>query len=124
VKNHIDGTVFRLDHTSDLRAEWNHTATFPALSFVLASKEDTRFTYHVSSRAVLAFENGNRDRGGNVYIYWGARSNDMWAKQVVLKVGDASSGSLLGVGAFRNGQGKALLICLTEGDLILIHDVI
>ena len=124
VKNHIDGTMFHISDTvSGEAAAWNHTATFSALGFVLASKQDTRFTYHFSSKAVLAFENGSGNRGGNVYIYGIASKNTVWAKQVILKVGDASSGSLLGVGALKNDRGDAVLLCLTEGHLVLIHNI-
>lgn len=127
IKNSIDGVVFSLQTTSIPPAPvpiWTHTSTFPALAFVLASKQDTRFTYHISSKAVLAFDNGTRDHGGNVYVY---RSNiaqkvgeEKWAKQIVLKVADGLSGSLLGVGALKTSNGEHVLLCLCEGELVVI----
>ncbi|KAG2037813.1 hypothetical protein BDR03DRAFT_992416 [Suillus americanus] len=124
VKNGIDGTLFALDEAQavDSLPTWTHSATFSALAFVLASKQDTRFTYHVSSKAVLAFENGSRDRGGNVYIYRGGRPGQIWAKQSVLKVGDGSAGSLLGVGTFKTAQGHTI-VCLCENELVVMHNI-
>ncbi|KAF8160189.1 hypothetical protein BJ912DRAFT_865826, partial [Pholiota molesta] len=107
---------------------WNHTSTYHALSFVLASKQDTRFTYHIPSRGVLAFEGGSaRDRGANVYLYRPpAKIQDKWSKQSVLQVDDGSGGALLGVGCvkFRGGkEGNVVVVCLTEGDLVLIRGI-
>ena len=128
VKNSLDGVVFSFP-LGFPTPTWTHTSTFPALAFVLASKQDTRFTHHVPSKAVLAFENGTRDRGGNVYIYRsntgrrreGGRDAEKWAKQAVLKVGDGSGGSLLGVGALKMGNGGHVLLCLCEGELVVIN---
>ncbi|KAG0693180.1 hypothetical protein DFH29DRAFT_816611 [Suillus ampliporus] len=124
VKNGIDGTLFTLDEAQTVGSlpTWTHGATFSALAFVLASKRDTRFTYHVSSKAVLAFENGSKDRGGNVYIYRGGRPGQIWAKQSVLKVGDGSAGSLLGVGMLETAQGHTI-VCLCENELVVMHNI-
>lgn len=122
VKNNLDGPVFTL---SDAKPPtWTHTSTFHALAFVLASKQDTRFTYHVPSKAVFTFENGTRYRGGNVYIYRAALHNEKWPKQNVLQVGDGMGGSLLGVGALVSTVGKTVILCLTEGQLVLIRDIL
>lgn len=123
VKNSLDGVAFSLAPLDNLPV-WKHDSTFSALAFVLATKQDTRFTYHVPSRAVFAFENGTHDRGGNVYIYRIAPTSEKWAKQVVLKVGDGSAGSLLGVGALEMSAGKYVLLCLCERELVVIHDII
>ena len=122
VKNGVDGVVFSLlSDSPSVPPTWTHTSTFSALAFVLASKQDTRFTYHMPSKAVLAFENGTKDRGGNVYIYRGSvRPGEKWAKQVVLKVGDGEGGSLLGVGAVRTSKGGYVLLCLCEAELVII----
>ena len=123
VKNNLDGTVHSLiSDAPDLTTppKWTHTSTFPALAFVLASKQDTRFTYHIPGIAVFAFEGGVRDRGGNVYIYQTAPVKEKYAKQAILKVDDGYGGSLLGVGALECRQGATVLVCLTEGELILI----
>jgi len=83
----------------------------------LASKRDTRFTYHLPN-AVLAFEGGIQDRGGNVYVYRATSAKERWAKQAILKIG----GPLLGVAALSVGT-ETLLICLTEEDLVLVQNV-
>lgn len=123
IKHGLDGTVFTLTPTENA-ATWTHNMTFSALAFVLASKQDTRFTYHVPMKAVFAFENGMKDRGGNVYIYRSAAISDIWAKQSVLKVGDGASGSLLGVGALRIDADRHALLCLCEGELVIICNVL
>lgn len=47
IKAGIDGPLFSgpILPQADI---WTHVSTFPALAFVLASKRDTRFTFHVS----------------------------------------------------------------------------
>ncbi|KAJ6512255.1 hypothetical protein C8R47DRAFT_691375 [Mycena vitilis] len=122
LKNGIDGNVFSLQSapSPDHPPEWVHTSTFSALSFVLASKTDTRFTYHMPSTAVFAFDNGLRNHGGNVYIYRSAPPSEKWAKQAVLRVGQ--EGSLLGVGAVRSGM-DTILLCLTEQELIVLSNL-
>jgi hypothetical protein len=122
VKNGLDGTVFVLESASSPEepAKWTHSSTFSVLSFVLASKTDTRFTYHIPSKAVFAFDNGTRDRSGNVYIYRAAPPSEKWAKQAVLGVGH--EGSLLGVGAVQKDN-ETILLCLTERELVLISNI-
>ncbi|KAI0354943.1 hypothetical protein OH77DRAFT_1590313 [Trametes cingulata] len=124
-KNGLDGVVYTLQEGSSLEdaPQWKHTATYSALAFVLASKRDTRFVHHVSWKAVFAFESGTQDLGGNVYIYRGAGSKEIWAKQTVLKVGGGSAGALLGVGLMK-AQGKVVVLCLCEGELVVLHDVL
>ncbi|PSR74811.1 hypothetical protein PHLCEN_2v9525 [Hermanssonia centrifuga] len=100
VKRGLDGVVYTLGSggSAEDPPTWTHTSTFCVLSFVLASKRDTRFVHHVSDKAVLAFESGARGLGGNVYIYRNtAQKGDNWAKQAILKVSDGSGGVLLGV---------------------------
>lgn len=126
VKHGMDGLVFDVDVTpDDGPVEWTHTSTFCVLSFVLASKRDTRFVHHVSSQAVLAFESGARGMGSNIYIYRSAaRRGDKWAKQAVLKVGDGSGGPLLGVGMIHTSNGKPILLCLCERELVAIQSIL
>jgi hypothetical protein len=123
VKTNLDGAVYSLISGAPNFTgppKWTHVSTFSALSFVLASKRDTRFTYHIPGNAVFAFEGGIRDRGGNVYIYRAAPVMEKWAKQAILKVDDGCGGSLLGVGLMKFDQGTTVLACLTEGELVLI----
>ncbi|KAF8964365.1 hypothetical protein BDZ97DRAFT_1757956 [Flammula alnicola] len=126
LKQDLDGPVFSFDPTHP--SAWKHTSTYSALAFVLASKQDTRFTYHLPTRGVLAFEGGSaRDRGANVYIYRPVvNAKDTWSKQSVLQVDDGSGGALLGVGCVKVRGGKdeeVLVVCLTEGDLVLIRGI-
>ncbi|PCH40088.1 hypothetical protein WOLCODRAFT_116605 [Wolfiporia cocos MD-104 SS10] len=125
LRNGIDGVLYELNtaRIPEDAPAWTHSATYSALSFVLASKRDARFTYHVSSKAVLAFESGSWDLGGNVYIYRGAPPKEKWAKQAVLKVGGGSAGSLLGVGAVQLFS-KTIMICLCEQELVVLRDVV
>ncbi|KAJ3509421.1 hypothetical protein NLJ89_g5229 [Agrocybe chaxingu] len=115
LKNDLDGPVFSLSlpSTPSMQPFWKHTSTYSALAFVLASKQDTRFIYHLPGRGALAFEGGSlRDRGANVYVYRPQQAKDIWAKQSVLQVDDGSSGALLGIGCVKVQGGK-------EGDVVL-----
>lgn len=127
VRNGLDGVVYELStaDSPEQKPVWRHVSTYSALAFVLASKRDTRFTFHVSSQAVLAFESGSRDLGGNVYIYRGAPAKEKWAKQAVLKVGGGAAGSLLGIGLVKAGpNAEPIILCLCEGELILLRNVL
>ncbi|KAF7314257.1 CS domain-containing protein [Mycena kentingensis (nom. inval.)] len=122
VKNGLDGTVFALQPASDPEEGpiWTHTSTYSALAFVLASKTDTRFTYHVPGKAALGFENGQRGRAGNAYIYRAAPVSTKWAKQTVLRVGE--EGSLLGVAAVQTPT-QTLLVGLTEKEFVVLRNI-
>ncbi|KAF7299029.1 CS domain-containing protein [Mycena indigotica] len=122
LKNGVDGTVFALEpaESLDQPPQWRHTSTYSALAFVLASKTDTRFTYHVPSKAVLAFEHGQRGRAGNVYIYQAAATKEIWAKQSVFRVGE--EGSLLGITAVQTAS-HFVLIGLTEKELVVLYNI-
>jgi hypothetical protein len=93
------------------------------MAFVLASKRDTRFTYHVPSKAVLAFEGGGAEYGANLYIYRDAKPKSNLAKQAILKLTGNVSGSLLGVGAIRN-DGETTILCLCEKELLILRNVL
>ncbi|EMD39962.1 hypothetical protein CERSUDRAFT_103862 [Gelatoporia subvermispora B] len=126
VKNGLDGLVYSLEaaQTPENPPKWVHSSTFSALSFVLASKRDTRFTHHFGSEAVLAFDSGSRETGGNVFIYRGTGPREKWAKQAVLTVGGGTAGSLLGVGLMRLANGKVVILCLCEGELNVLRAVV
>jgi hypothetical protein len=120
LKHDLDGTVFSFKTTTLV---WEHTSTYSALAFVLASKRDTRFTYHLPSRGVLAFEGGSlRDRGANLYVYRPSTKKERWAKQSVIQVDDGSGGAVLGVGCVNVNSGEeTVVVCLTERELVLIR---
>ena len=125
VKNGLDGTrhVLSDDPANGGAPGWKHENTFSALAFVLASKRDTRFTYHASDM-IFAFENGTQDRGSNVYIYRSSSPKELWAKQSVLTVGQGDGGSLLGIGAFiSDSETGNTIICLCENELVILRNV-
>ena len=122
VKHTIDGLSFALSDEDETPA-WTHSSTFSALAFVLASKRDTRFTYHVPSKAVLAFESGGIEYGGNLYIYRGATPKSNLAKQAILKLTGSTSGSLLGVGTIRNDE-ESIILCLCEKELLILRNML
>lgn len=125
VKNGLDGTrhVLSDDPADGGSPAWKHENTFSALAFVLASKRDTRFTYHASD-TIFAFENGTQDRGGNVYVYRSSSPKELWARQSVLTVGQGDGGSLLGIGAFTSGNETGnTIICLCENELVILRNV-
>jgi hypothetical protein len=125
VKHTIDGLLFVLsdEDTTSGTPVWTHSSTFSALAFVLASKRDTRFTYHVPSKAVLAFEGGGPEYGGNLYIYRDTKPKSHSAKQAILKLTGSTSGSLLGVGAIRDGE-QVIILCLCERELLVLRNVL
>jgi hypothetical protein len=130
-KSDIDGLFYTLTpkKSSDGGDEstWTHASTFPALSFVLASKQDVRYTQHVSNRLVLAFESGSRGLGFNIYIYQATPTRSaQWAKQSVIRVGDSATGPLLGVGALTldvEGGKKVVILCLCENEAVVVQDI-
>ncbi|RPD62409.1 hypothetical protein L226DRAFT_504266 [Lentinus tigrinus ALCF2SS1-7] len=121
-KHGVDGVTYTLQEGPGSEPKWEHTSTYSALAFVLASKRDTRFVHHVSSKAVFAFESGAQDLGGNVYVYRCAGPKENWAKQAILKIGGGEAGSLLGVGLVM-AQDKVVILCLCEGELVVLHDM-
>jgi hypothetical protein len=125
VKHTIDGLSFVLseEDAANETPVWTHSSTFSALAFVLASKRDTRFTYHVPSKAVLAFESGGIEYGGNLYIYRGAKPKSNLAKQAILKLTGNTSGSLLGVGVIRKDE-ESITLCLCEKELLILRNVL
>ncbi|KAL1741419.1 hypothetical protein HDZ31DRAFT_45492 [Schizophyllum fasciatum] len=123
IKNALDGAEFALAYDGDA-PRWSHVGTFSALSFVLASKQDTRFAYHIPGRAAMAFESGTRDRGSNVYLYRAAPDRAVWSKQAILKVAEGGSGSLLGVGLVHTARHGAVILCLTERELVLLKNIL
>ncbi|KAI5122789.1 hypothetical protein M0805_000133 [Coniferiporia weirii] len=125
MRSDIDGLLFALPPpvAAASPGKWDHVSTYPALAFVLASKRDTRFRFHISSEIELAFESGTGFGGGNVYIYRGAKDKAVWAKQAILKVSGGSMGALLGVGAVKRADGGLVLLCLCEKEMVVVRDL-
>ena len=125
VKHTIDGLSFALsdEDAANETPVWTHSSTFSALAFVLASKRDTRFTYHVPSKDVLAFESGGIEYGGNLYIYRGAKPKSNLAKQAIIKLTGSTTGSLLGVVAIRKDE-ESIILCLCEKELLILRNML
>lgn len=124
VKSDIDGLLYEQPNPLSPTLTWTHSATFPALSFVLASKQDLRFTFHASTEMALAFESGTGPGGGNLYIYYRPLNKDNWAKQSILRVSGAEKGALLGVGLLKTQTQEKVLVCLTEREIVLVKNVL
>ncbi|KAG9120405.1 hypothetical protein FRC07_004118 [Ceratobasidium sp. 392] len=118
VRRDIDGLLFN----SQPGTSWTHVSTFSALSFVLASKRDTRFVMHHMDRVVLAFESGSTHGTGNVYIYRGQQSKSQWGQQSILSIASQTTGSLLGVAAIQpKTNGEIIICCLCEYQLVIVR---
>jgi len=133
IKKGVDGLLFDCNDTptgiTNSHPPWKHEATFSALAFVLASKRDTRFTFHLHSKAVVALDSGAASPigGGNAYIYHTTeRGEDKWAKQAVLKVGGGTAGALLGVVGIPENKrlGQTKIVCLCERELVVIQGIV
>ncbi|KZO96947.1 hypothetical protein CALVIDRAFT_105308 [Calocera viscosa TUFC12733] len=129
VKHTLDGLVFTPPTNGspeEANYAWTHTATYPALAFVLASKRDVKFTFHHGPDLTLAFEGGTGKGlsiGGNVYMYKGAGGRST-AGQAVLRVSGGEEGPLMGVQLARLEGGKEALVCLCEKGLVVVRDVL
>ena len=133
IKKGVDGLLFNCNvpptGITSFPPPWKHEATFSALAFVLASKRDTRFTFHSQAKVVVALEGGTASPavGGNAFIYRGIEiMEDKWAKQAVLKVGGGNAGALLGVAELpkNKGRGQAKVVCLCEKELIVVQGIV
>ncbi|KAF8606966.1 hypothetical protein BDV93DRAFT_488925 [Ceratobasidium sp. AG-I] len=126
VRRDIDGLLFEAQRTTPESSPWTHVSTFSALSFVLASKRDTRFVMHYNNRVVLAFESGSTHGTGNVYIYRaGEQVKSQWAQQSILSVASQSTGSLLGVGAIASKGDRSIVVCcLCEHQFVVLKEII
>ncbi|BGP15480.1 hypothetical protein JCM10213_005747 [Rhodosporidiobolus nylandii] len=137
IKHDVDALLFSPPSPSSASPfGWQHTATLPALAFVLATKRDTRFVYHLRSPfsssssistagAVLAFDApallpgpapSGRGGGGNLFVYvappTGSREKN--GKSMVVRVGGAGSGALLGAAAVEIEGGEKVVLALCE----------
>ena len=120
IKRGIDGPLFEGPVVPSVEP-WEHTATFPALGFVLASKRDVRYAFHLGDAAIVALESGGKDTNPNMYIYYAAKGEPK-AKQSVVRLGrDGSAGSLVGAAMVETQKGP-VLVGLRERELVLVHD--
>ncbi|CAE7233663.1 unnamed protein product [Rhizoctonia solani] len=116
VRRDIDGLFFTRSAST-----WEHTSTYSALSFVLASKRDTRFVLHHQDKMVLAFESGSTHGTGNVYVYRGhGTAKAQFSEQSVLGVAGKETGALLGVVMI----GEGVFCCLCERRLVVLKGIV
>jgi hypothetical protein len=126
IRRDIDGLLFELQPRTPEPSAWTHTSTFSALSFVLASKRDTRFVVHYQDRMVLAFESGSTHGTGNVYIYRGqSKAKTQWSYQSILTVASQATGALLGIALVQSGPDDSPVICcLCERQLVVLQNFV
>jgi hypothetical protein len=136
VKAHVDGNLYT-PPTERAKITWKHAGNNPAISFVLASKRDTQYVYHMTDAAnhgatIFAFESKQAfGLGGNLYIYWTPvhergspvgnvqKSRATEAKQTVVKFGDSmETGQLMGVKLVLLGNGHRCIVGLTEKSIV------
>ncbi|CAE6489061.1 unnamed protein product [Rhizoctonia solani] len=116
IRRDIDGLLF-----TRAASTWEHASTYSALSFVLASKRDTRFVLHYKNNMVLAFESGSTHGTGNVYVYRGhGATKAQFSEQSVLGVADKEGGALLGVVMLEEG----VFCCLCERRLVILKGTV
>ncbi|KAJ1303213.1 hypothetical protein OPQ81_011412 [Rhizoctonia solani] len=116
VRRDIDGLLFTRSSSN-----WEHISTYSALSFVLASKRDTRFVLHYQDKMTLAFESGSTHGSGNVYIYRGhGKHKAQFSAQSVLGIADKETGALLGVVMLGDG----IVCCLCERRLVVLKGIV
>jgi hypothetical protein len=115
VKRSYDALLY--EPASD-SGQWQHTSTFPALAFVLASKRHLRYRFHLGPHFALALEGGGpamQAGGSNVYVYWppapGAR-----AKHAVQAVASLSGAIVRGAVAI--DEDRVAVLC--EGELAVL----
>jgi hypothetical protein len=134
IKHDVDGIRFTPASIISPSYNWRHTSTFPALAFVLATKRDASFVYHLSNQAVFAFDSPpNYDLGttrsgaGNLFVYFNTiGTKDLKGRQWVLRVGGTKSGSLVGVAAIGGGyEGREgnVVLALCEKEVVVFKVV-
>ncbi|GAA5829941.1 hypothetical protein JCM11251_007940 [Rhodosporidiobolus azoricus] len=144
IKHDVDALLFSPPTSSSPSYTWQHTATFPALAFVLATKRDTRFVYHLrsttspalllSAGAVLAFDapaviSGPSSSasagkgGGNLFVYLSppAGSKAQTGRSSVLRVGSGMGGAVVGAVGVELDGGEVAVVVLCERELVVLR---
>ncbi|GAA5875405.1 hypothetical protein JCM8547_004398 [Rhodosporidiobolus lusitaniae] len=138
IKHDVDGLLFSPPSSSSTYT-WTHRSTLPALAFVLATKRDTRFVYHVRSPspssplqdAVLAFDapallpgptpssSALARGGGNLFVYIAPKTGwkEKTGKQMVVRVGGQHAGALVGAAGVRLEGGEVAILVLCEREV-------
>lgn len=133
VKHDVDGLLFTPPLDDSQSYVWRHISTFPAIAFVLATKRDARFVYHVGRDAVLAFDSPSafslvspleraNNGGGNLFVYYRPPGvKEKIGNQRVFRIGGPSSGSLMGVAGYRKSDGAIHVLALCEHEIVTIR---
>jgi hypothetical protein len=139
----VDALLFQPPSASPTTT-FTHTKTFPALSFVLSSKRDTRFILHTASppsslsasssekgAAVIAFSTPSSpasSSGGDAFIYYEAKGEKTAPSGVLKFGGGEDEGSLLGVKGVvvdgKEGKKEKVLVGLCEKGLTVVKGLI
>lgn len=137
IKHDVDGLLFTPPSPSSPDYTWTHTSTIPALAFVLATKRDTRFVFHLPpsssspSTAVLAFDapalipgpspssSSLARGGGNLFVYVSPPAGEkaMTGRQMVVRVGGPNAGALVGAAQVEMESGERVVVVLCEKEL-------
>ena len=141
LKHDVDGLLFEPPSESQSISTWSHISTYPALSFVMASKRDVVHIYHYCDRICIGLEAGSpvgsrhsnanaayaslRTGRMNAYLYYPPPpgSKRQTAKQRVLGVAEPSAGAVLGAIVVETGRNVNIVV-LCEKQLILLKDVL
>jgi hypothetical protein len=138
-KHDVDGLLF--EPPADPSQPWKHLTTYPALSFVLASKRDVVHVYHHGTKLALGLETGSpvamqrqaaqqsysslQASKMNAYVYCppppGSKAKT--AQQKVVRLGEADAGAVLGaIAVERDDQLDIAILC--ERELIVMKNVL
>lgn len=132
LRHDLDGLLFTLNYST-------HTDTFPALSFVLASKRDINRVY-VWNGKIFAFENSTAASKtatttgpGNLFVYH-SMIKGKYAPSRVFRLADDDLergdevGSLMGVAVVScddgGDSGESVLVCLCEKTLLVLSGIV
>lgn len=140
IRNDVDALLFT--PPSPGVAAWTHASTFPALTFVLASKRDVVQVYHYHDRLCIGLEAGSpaaslgsearapyssmRTSKMNAYLYYppppgsGAKT----AKQRVVGLADPAAGAVLGAIGIERSGGALDIAVLCEKEVVILRNVL
>jgi hypothetical protein len=131
VRRDLDGLIF------DLHAEpFRHVDTLPALSYVLASKQNLQRTYvhRVDGQpsTILAIDSSASNAGepGNLFVYHSPLNVETQQiasngrSSVIRLTSDHTLGAFVDATVLTTSSGERLLVLLCHDRLVVIHDVL
>lgn len=140
IRNDVDALLFT--PPSPGAESWTHASTFPALTFVLASKRDVVQVYHYHDRLCIGLEAGSpaasqgseaqapystmRTSKMNAYLYYppppGSKAKT--AKQRVIGLADPVGGAVLGAIGIERSGGVLDIAVLCEREVVILRNVL